>query len=229
MIGTFFGVGVSIYYGYRAMNDPGVTVDGVDELLVSSQQQTQVAGEIRDAITPLDEVEILAGRGYAIDLQGFQRALRSGDQTSIALFCRAPISPLTKSYWAIEPFEMTDKLSSLLRDCSAVDIDALCELDDSRTYPGGRPSFPFKQDIVSKLCSASVYREKQQIYENRLATFEADLADDCRAKMAMMAEKMRKWGEGSAVETDFIMFQSDYSFSCESVGVLLTRQELMKY
>ncbi len=207
------GVGATIYYGQKALSPPGVVVTGVDDLVGSTEKQNETSLGILKAVTPADPIAALAKRSYSIDRIGFSRAFRAGDVSSIALYCEADISPLVGSFYALQGARVSERMADLVKDCSAVDLDRVCDLE-SPYINSVRKSFGYDKDAVEKICGRAVYRDALARFEAEKAQWVSNMKERCRRKLAEWA------GRDSSLE-QFLASGSLLESQCASVGVPL--------
>ena len=221
-VATVLSVGVAWYYGREALRSPGVAVQGVDELIDSQDEQAAVSREIRDAVTPVDEIAALSSRGYSIDGPSFFRALRAGDKTSLDLFCAADISPLKVYISNFDVKDLSAEVVRTLRNCSYITIEELCSLPIGDTGDwGGRPGMKYDEETTVALCGRSAYRDAYQRWERAAAAYDERLVVACQERLDQFAEEHEKWGghSASAMSDQMYLSNTEFGRDCARVGV----------
>lgn len=201
-IATVAGVMVAIYYGNRTVTEPGVVVEG---------------------IAPEDEIESLAERGYNIDSQSFYKAVTTGDKRSIRLFCDADILPIVDSHISFIDANPDQETFEVLRDCSAVDLESVCDLSEFGRRYDGKPTFPYRQDIIEPLCGEDIFQAASTRFEAATDEFDRRIKESCLNETEEFKARVKeRGGLTGSIQSDFIFSEaSEFGMLCQSLGVPL--------
>lgn len=221
VVATVASVAVGIYYGQKALRSPGVVVQGIDELVASQDRQSSISEEIRDAVTPVDEIAALSARGYAMDGQSFFRALSAGDVISLELFCSAHASPIRAYIVNFDGRVGSPEIVRVLKDCSFIDLKSICALPIEDIDTQGRPRMSYKEETAIALCGRPAYEAAHARLEKAASDFDARTAIACQEKRKEFSDRHEKWGGHSpTAQTDQIYLRSTpFGQTCARLGI----------
>jgi hypothetical protein len=125
--GIFFG-GLSYllsnYVDLRSIFDPGIKVEGVQEVV----EAIGISNDTLEEMLPSDAIEQLVRRGYTFDRWEFFRAGQNGDVESVKLFCAAGgegfIDP--RSFSGIQVFN--DRVREVVQECQKIYRTVACDV-----------------------------------------------------------------------------------------------------
>ncbi|MBY5989804.1 hypothetical protein [Roseovarius atlanticus] len=176
-IATVIGVAVAVYFGYRSLSQPGLEVQGISELVDEARKGNEISGDILDAVAAKDPIEALSRRGYDWTRVDFFRALRTQDETSVALYCDAgPVNVFKGDLgllWTTK--DIPPARIATLGDCAAFDSRSVCENDDYLTASARE----FDWDAYIELCGAAPAEVLRQHVAEGLEAEASEARDYC--------------------------------------------------